>query len=86
VKVVVQSSPESSPMSMDQMSEEFVSKLHMPKNLDEYTYAVPIDSFHYVFSRTMVGQKENISAHFPKGSGDIILVTKYNGKHSIGKK
>ncbi len=31
-------------MSMDQMSEDFVSKFHMPENLDEYKYAVPIDS------------------------------------------
>jgi hypothetical protein len=41
---VVQSSPESLPMSMTHMSEEFVSKFHMPENLDAYTYAVPIDS------------------------------------------
>jgi hypothetical protein len=38
-----------------------------------------------VFSRTMAGQIDNISAHFPKESGDVILVTKYNGKHSFGK-
>jgi hypothetical protein len=42
--VVVQSLPRSLPMSMDWMSSEFVSKFHMPENLDEYTYAVPIDS------------------------------------------
>jgi hypothetical protein len=29
----------------------------------------------------MVAQIENISAHFPKGSGDIILETKSNGKN-----
>jgi hypothetical protein len=44
VMAVVQSSPELSPMSMDQMSEEFVSKFYMPENFDEYSYAVPIDS------------------------------------------
>ncbi len=32
VMAVVQSSPESLPMLMDQMSEEFVSKFHMPEN------------------------------------------------------
>ncbi len=41
---LVQSLPESLPMSMDRMSFEFVSEFHMPENLDEYTYAVPIDS------------------------------------------
>jgi hypothetical protein len=41
---VVQSSPESLPMSMDRMSSDCFSKFHMPENLDEYTYAVPIDS------------------------------------------
>jgi hypothetical protein len=41
---IVQSLPESLPMSMDQMSAEFVSKFHMPEILDEFTYTVPIDS------------------------------------------
>ncbi len=44
VMAVVQSSPESLPMSIYWMSEEFISKFLMSENLDEYTYAVPIDS------------------------------------------
>ncbi len=44
VMAVVQSSPKSSPMSMDRMSEDFVSKFHMPEDLDECTYVVPLES------------------------------------------
>jgi hypothetical protein len=44
VMAVVQSSPESSPMSMERMSEDFVSKFHMPEDLDECTYLVPLES------------------------------------------
>ena len=44
VMVVVQSSPETSPMSMDRMSRDFVSKISMPEDLDDCTYAVPIDA------------------------------------------
>ena len=44
VIVVVQSSPETSPMSMDRMSIDFVSKFSMPEDLDDCTYAVPIDT------------------------------------------
>jgi hypothetical protein len=44
VMAVVQSLPESLPMSMDLMRAKFVSKFHMPENMDESTYAVPIDS------------------------------------------
>jgi hypothetical protein len=42
--VVVQLLPKSSQMSMDQMSEGIVSKFHIPEDLDECTYVVPIDS------------------------------------------
>jgi hypothetical protein len=41
---VVQSSPKSSPMSMDRMSGDFVSKFHMPEDLDECTNVVPLES------------------------------------------
>lgn len=44
VMAVVQSSPASSPMSMERMGKDFISKFHMPDNLDECTYAVPIES------------------------------------------
>jgi hypothetical protein len=44
VMVVVQSSPETSPMSMDRMSGDFVSKFSMPEDLDDCTYVVPIDT------------------------------------------
>ncbi len=44
VMEVDQSSPESSPMSMERMSEDFVSKFHMPEDLDECTYVVPLKS------------------------------------------
>jgi hypothetical protein len=44
VMAVVQSSPESSPMSMERMGKDFISKFHMPDNLDECTYAVPHES------------------------------------------
>jgi len=41
---VVQSSPSSSPMSMERMQRDFISKIQMPEDLDECTYAVPIES------------------------------------------
>ena len=41
---VVQSSPESSPMSMERMGQDFISKFIMPDDLDECTYAVPLES------------------------------------------
>jgi hypothetical protein len=44
VMAVVQSSPESSPMSMERMGKDFISKFHMPDDLDECTYAVPLKS------------------------------------------
>ena len=44
VMVVVQSSPETSPMSMDRMSRDFVSNFSMPEDLDDFTYVVPIDT------------------------------------------
>jgi hypothetical protein len=44
VMAVVQSSPESSPMSMEKMGIDFISKIRMPEDLDECTYAVPIES------------------------------------------
>ena len=36
--------PETSPMSMDRMSRDFVSKISMPEDLDDCTYVVPIDA------------------------------------------
>ncbi len=44
VMAVVQSSSESSPMSMERMGKDFISKFHMPNDLDECTYAVPLES------------------------------------------
>jgi hypothetical protein len=44
VMVVVQSSPATSPMSMDRMTTDFVSKFFMPEDLDDCTYVVPIDT------------------------------------------
>ena len=44
VMAVVQSSPASSPMSMERMQRDFISKIQMPEDLDECTYAVPIES------------------------------------------
>jgi hypothetical protein len=41
---IVQSSQSTSPMSMNRMSKDFISKFHMPEDLDEFTYCVPIDS------------------------------------------
>jgi hypothetical protein len=31
-------------MSMERMSKDFISKFQIPENLDECTYAVPIES------------------------------------------
>ena len=42
--VVVQSAPSTSPMSMDRMTTDFVSKFCIPENLDDCTYVVPIDT------------------------------------------
>jgi hypothetical protein len=41
---VVQLSQSTSPMSMNRMSKYFISKFHMPEDLDEFTYCIPIDS------------------------------------------
>jgi hypothetical protein len=76
---VVQSSPESSPLSMDRMSGDFISKFHMPEDLDECTYVVPLESIVHplcVFKNYGGPQTGNISALFPKGSGDVTLETK----------
>lgn len=44
VFAVVQSSESTSPMSMNRMSKDFISKFQMPEDLDEFTYCIPIDS------------------------------------------
>jgi hypothetical protein len=41
---VVQSSPASSPMSLERMGKDFISKFYMPDDLDQCTYTVPIES------------------------------------------
>jgi hypothetical protein len=73
---VVKSAPASSPMSKERMVRDFIAKFQMPENLDECTYAVPIESIVHPLCvpRTMVAQTGNFSALFHKGSGVVILV------------
>jgi hypothetical protein len=80
VYAVLQSSSECSPILMEIMSEQFVPKYHMPEDLDECTYSVPIKSIVHplnVFPNFDRPNREYFCT-LPQRNGFITLATKSN--------